>query len=319
MADPAIGEVAASVFEKKFGKKPTDNIFSSRALFFMLGKDGFKEKAGGGRLYEDSVEYAENTTHQMQGEMDTIDTTRIQVFDAVRFNIKIAAGSVVYSDLEELRAAGGEEKFELIGSKLENGKKSQEALLNRQCWGSGGGSNDIDGLQKLISITPTTGTVGGINRANFSFWRNQVFDATSDGSGATTASNIQAHFNSMWLECVRGTDKPDLIITGSAYYNFFKASLQTIQRITDPNMGKLGFQNLMYETAPVVYEDSTGIPAQRAYFLNTDYLHFRYAPKRLFKPLESVRSINQDASVQFITFAGNLTCSNASLQGVYKE
>jgi len=51
---------------------------------------------------------------------------------------------------------------------------------------------------------------------------------------------------------------------------------------------------------------------------NTDYLFLRYAPKRLFKPLERVQSINQDAIAQLITFAGNMTCSNCSLQGVLK-
>ena len=40
---------------------------------------------------------------------------------------------------------------------------------------------------------------------------------------------------------------------------------------------------------------------------------------RLFKPLERVQSLNQDAIVQLILFAGNMTCSNCSLQGVFKE
>ncbi len=52
--------------------------------------------------------------------------------------------------------------------------------------------------------------------------------------------------------------------------------------------------------------------------LNTDYIFLRYAPKRMFKPLERVMSINQDASVQFITFAGNMTVSNRARQGVLK-
>ena len=58
------------------------------------------------------------------------------------------------------------------------------------------------------------------------------------------------------------------------------------------------------------------MPASHMYFLNTDYIFLRYAPKRLFKPLERVQSINQDAMVQLITFAGNMTTSNAARQGV---
>ena len=58
MADPNIGQVAATVWERKFGKKPSDVIFNSRALFYLLQDGGFKEKAGGGRLFEYGVEYA---------------------------------------------------------------------------------------------------------------------------------------------------------------------------------------------------------------------------------------------------------------------
>src|SRR5687767_2990024 len=140
MADPAIGQVAASVWEAKIGKKPTDNVFNSRALFYALGEDGFKEEVGGGRLFEFSLEYAENTTHAMQGEMDTIDTTRIDVFDAARFNQKIAAGSVVYSELERLRNLDGGAKFDVIAAKMENSKNSHISLLNRQAWGDGTGA-----------------------------------------------------------------------------------------------------------------------------------------------------------------------------------
>jgi hypothetical protein len=311
MADPAIGEVAASVFEKKFGKKPTDNIFSSRALFHALGKDGFKEKAGGGRLYEDSVEYAENTTHQMQGELDTIDITRIQVFDAVRFNIKIAAGSVVYSDLEELRAAGGEEKFDLIGGKLENGKNSQEALLNRQCWGLGGGANDIDGLQKLISITPTTGSVGGINRANFSFWRNKQ---TSGAKTATPFDNLRAALTSIHNQCsLGGTEKiPTAVLWDRATQEGYESTLVTLERYGSADRksgGDAAFMNdaLKFKGIAAMYDEDA--PAGEARFVNNKFLKFRY--HRWMKMDPAVDPANQLSNVHKLSTFGNLT-TNAS-------
>ena len=166
MADPAIGQLAASVWEAKIGTKPTDNIFTSRALFFALGKNGHKEETDGGRLIEFSLAYAENTTFKSYGEFEQLDTTRIDVFDAARFDWRIAAGTVVYSELERLRAQASSGKFDVIAEKLSNGKDSHIANLNRQCWsdGTGNGAKDIGGVQLIISTTPTTGTVGGINR-----------------------------------------------------------------------------------------------------------------------------------------------------------
>jgi hypothetical protein len=92
--------------------------------------------------------------------------------------------------------------------------------------------------------------------------------------------------------------------------------MQAIQRVTEPKTGAAGFENLAFaNNVPVVYEDSTGIPTDHMYFLNTDYLFFRYAPGRLFEPSEDVRVPNQDAETHLIFFAGNLTTSNCLAPG----
>jgi hypothetical protein len=70
--------------------------------------------------------------------------------------------------------------------------------------------------------------------------------------------------------------------------------------------------------ADVVADGAIGAacPANHMYFLNTDYIKYRPSSKRNMTPLDSVASINQDASVKLIVWAGNLTLSNAQLQGV---
>jgi hypothetical protein len=316
MADPAIGEVAASVFEKRFGKKPTDVVFNSRALFFLLGKGGFKEKAGGGRLYEFGIEYAENTTHAMQGEMDTLDTTRIQVFDALRYDIKIAAGTVVYSDLEELRAAGGEEKFDLIGGKLENGRNSHIALLNRQCWGLGLGANDIDGLQKLISITPTTGTVGGINRANFSFHRNRQ---TSGAQTATPFDNLRAALTSTHNQCsLGGTEhKPTGLLWDRATQEGYESTLVTLERFDRDdrkNNGDATFMNegLKVKGVPGFYDEDA--PSGEARWINSKFMKFAYHRWMHMDP--AVDPANQLSNVHKLSTFGNLCLTGSRHTGV---
>lgn len=316
MADPAIGEVAASVFEKKFGRKPTDNIFLSRAAFYFLGKEGFKEKAGGGRLYEFTVEYAENTTHQMQGEMDTLDTTRIQVFDALRYNIKIAAGTVVYSDLEELRAAGGEEKFDLIGAKLENGKNSHIALLNRQIWGLGTGANDIDGLQKLISITPTTGTVGGINRANFSFHRNKQ---TSGAKTSTPFDNLRSSLTSVHNQCsLGGTENlPTALLWDRTTQEGYEGTLATLERYNtgDRKSGAdAAFLNkaIMFKGIPAFYDEDA--PSGEARFVNNSFMKFAYHRWMYMNP--AVEPANQLSNIHKLSTFGNLTTNASRFLGV---
>ena len=114
MADVQLGQVTSTVWENVMGTGPNDNIFNSRAFFYFLGEKGFKEETTGGRLIEFTLEYASNTTFKSYAESEELDTSRIDVFDASRFEWKINAGTVVVSELERLRAMGGSAKIDLI-------------------------------------------------------------------------------------------------------------------------------------------------------------------------------------------------------------
>ena len=53
------------------------------------------------------------------------------------------------------------------------------------------------------------------------------------------------------------------------------------------------------------------------YFLNTNYIFYRPHRDRNMVPLDPDRfSVNQDAMVKLIGWAGNMTLSNGRLQGV---
>jgi hypothetical protein len=312
------GQVVATVWENKIGGKPRDNIFTSRALFYALGEKGFKEQADGGRLIEYGLEFAENTTNQMIGELDTIDTTRIDVFDVARFDWKIAAGSVVFSDLEKLRAAASSGKYDLVAEKLENGRDSHIALLNRQCWGLGSGSNDIDGIQKIISSTPTTGTVGGVNRATFSFWRNR------QNSGAKTTTiydNLRSAMRTTWNQCSLGgvKMKPSCVVMDSTTFGGYEGILLANERITSDDKKRNADAGilqgaLMFKDAPAFFDEDA--PASSVYFLNSEVLKFVYLKGGWMKLKDEVEPANQLAAVRRIATFGNLTTSGSRHLGV---
>jgi hypothetical protein len=171
--------------------------------------------------------------------------------------------------------------------------------------------------------------VGGISRVSWAFWRNQKYQATSDGGSAASATNITKFMNALYNKQVRGNDRPDLILADGNYYAFYEQSLQNIQRVTTSKMADAGFTALKYKDADVVLDgfaagaagaggssSASGCPANHMYFLNTEYIHWRPHKSRNMVPLENVQSINQDATVKLIVFAGNMTLSNAFLQGV---
>ena len=72
--------------------------------------------------------------------------------------------------------------------------------------------------------------------------------------------------------------------------------------------------NLMFMNSPVYYDDQCTATAM--YMLNTDYLFLRPAKGREFTPLGEKASVNQDAMVLPVVWAGNMTVSNRARQGI---
>jgi len=141
----------------------------------------------------------------------------------------------------------------------------------------------------------------------------------TNGGAAATSANIQSYMNRLYLQLVRGADKPNFIVGDNNYWRLYLESLQAIQRIQSTDEATIGFDTLMYMNCPVVLDGGIGggSPANTMYMLNTDYIYFRPAAGRNFEPLGDERmSVNQDAMVKLIGFAGNMTLSNGSLQGV---
>lgn len=322
MASPNLSEIVTTTLRNRTGKL-ADNVTKNNALLNRLKKRGNMQTVSGGRTIVQELEYAENATFQRYSGYETLNISPSDVFTAAEFDWKQAAVAVSISGLEgDVQNTGPEAVINLLASRIKNAEKTMANNIAADVYSDGTASSgkQIGGLQLLVADDPTTGTVGGINRATWSFWRNKVYDASSDGGSTASSANIQKYMNSIYLQLVRGADHPDLIMADQVYYQLYLQSLQTIQRITSDEMASAGFVSLKYMNSDVVLDGGFGgnCPASHMYFLNTDYIHWRPHRDRNFVPLDKRDSLNQDATVQFIVFAGNMTLSNGFLQGVLK-
>jgi hypothetical protein len=125
--------------------------------------------------------------------------------------------------------------------------------------------------------------------------------------------------NAMWASLQRGMDRPNLVLTDSLFWAQYVGSLQALQRFTSPESANLGFPVVKFMDADVVMDGGIGgnATARTAYFLNTNFLHYRPHRDRNMVALSPNKryAINQDAEVQILGFAGNMTCSGAQFQG----
>jgi hypothetical protein len=330
MPSPNLSEIVTTTLRNRTGKL-ADNMTKNIALLNRMSKRGTIKKVDGGRTIVQELAYAENVTYQRYSGYEVLNISPSDVFTAAEFDWKQAAVNVTISGLEgSVINTGTEAIINLLESRIQNAEDTMKnnLWLDSYSNGTASGGKQIGGLQLLVADDPTTGTVGGINRATWSFWRNQKFQTTSDGGSAASAANIQRFMNSLYFKLVRGTDRPDLILADTNYYGFYLNSLQAIQRITSDEMASAGFTSLKYMDADVVLDgfgagaagvaasSAGGCPTNHMYMLNTKYIHWRPHSGRNIVPLETVNSINQDATVKPIVWAGNMTLSNAFLQGV---
>jgi hypothetical protein len=324
MATPNLSEVITSTLRYR-APEVADNVSKNTALLLKLKKKGNASPVGGGRTLVQPLEYAENGTFMYYSGLDLLDVSASDVLTAAEFDWKQAAVSVTISGLEgRVMNAGKEAIIDLLKTRVKNAEKTMINNISTGVYsdGTGSGSKQIGGLQLLVADSPSTGTVGGINRATYSFWRNISADATTDYGAAVTSALIQSYMNRIYVQLVRGTDRPDLIVADNNYWRAYLESLQSIQRITSDEMGQAGFQSLKYMDADVVLDGGAGpgaCPTNHMYFLNTDYLYFRPHKETNMIVLGERESVNQDASVRILAWAGNLTISNCALQGVLKD
>lgn len=325
MASPNISEILTTTLESRTGKL-ADNVTENNAILYRLSEKGKMRPVSGGNVIYQELEYAENSTYKRYSGYETLDISPSDVFSAAEYNWKQAAVAVTCSGLEELQNSGRERVIDLVASRVSNGEKTMMNNIAADMYsdGTADGGKQIGGLQYLVEDTgaASTSTVGGITRGTFPFWENYAYDATTDGGAAATAANIQGYMNQVYLSISRGTDRPDLILADNAYYKLYWESLQAIQRITNEKLGQAGFMNLKFMDADVVFDGgyNGNAPTNHMYFLNTDYIHWRPHKDRNMVPLNPDRfGTNQDAVVKLIGFAGNMTMSNAFLQGVLKD
>jgi hypothetical protein len=314
MASPNLTEIVTTTLYRR-NKELADNVSKGNALLARLNEKGNVRPASGGRQIVEELEYAENSTFMYYSGYETLDISPSDVFSAAVFDWKQAAVNVTASGLEvEIQNAGQEAVINLLEKRIDNAIKTMRNNLSIGVYSDGTGTSgkQVGGLQLLVADAPATGTVGGINRANYSFWRNQ----TSGDATITDAATLRGEMQAMWLETMRGPDTTDFIAADQNFFSFFWDSLTDIQRITGADEGVAGYKSLKFVTADVFYDGDSGIPANHMYFLNTDYLYLRPHSARNVVPLEKKASLNQDAMVVPLVWAGNMTCSNADVQGV---
>lgn len=141
----------------------------------------------------------------------------------------------------------------------------------------------VPGLDFLVSTTPTTGVVGGLDRSVNSWWQNLATTGINTGTQGTLINDMEI----MWRNLTRyGSHTPDFILAGDAFIDAMRADAKgdltryvSVDQKGGYNMDA-GVTGLSFHGVPVVWDpmatalDSTYAPtipwSKRCYMLNSD-------------------------------------------------
>lgn len=316
MSFPNVSDIVATTIQSRT-RKIADNVTKNNALTTRLDQRGNRKPFSGGNVIYQELSYAQNANGGWYSGYDLLPVAASDVISAAEFTIKQLACPVTMSGLEGLQNAGREQMIDLLEARINVAESTMANLLAGGVYsnGTGTGGKEVTGLDAAVPSAPSSGVYGGIDRATWAFWQSKY---TQPGT-ALTAATIQGAMNAMWASLVRGNDAPDLIVMDNFMWGLYVASLQAQQRFTEPTVGNLGFPTLKFMNADVVLDGGIGgfCPSKTMFFLNTKYLFLRPHSARDMVPLSPGKryAINQDAEVQILAWAGNLTCSGAQFQG----
>jgi hypothetical protein len=316
LPNPNDGQTIAAAWNALVNDRPEDNVFEDYWLLNRLkGGDGFLS-VDGGDVITASLEYAVNGTVAWYSDTQTISTTRADVFDRAEFSWKECAGTVVMSELEAAINQGSARKFNLLDGKMKNLKSSLDDLMNAALYSDGTGSSSLEmgGLQHIIATAPTSGTVGGINRATFSFWRSQQ---TSGAKTTSAFDNLRSTMRSIYNLSSNGVagQHPKFIATTRTVFEGFEGLLLANERFTGKESGEGGFKNevLKFKGAMISYDNDC--PSGLAYFCNPKFLKLAYAKGHWYRGHPSVEPANQTVKVFKVHAIANLITTNSRMLG----
>ena len=240
------------------------------------------------------------------------------VLGGAEYDFSMLAGAVTITGQEALMNAGREQSIDLLAGKIDNLQASMANKMDEGIYsdGTGAGGKQIKGLAHLVSTAPNVGTVGGIDAATHSFWRN--FAALNK-----PLSDIGDEMNALFNSMTRGKDMPKVIIAGGAAYTAYENSLDTQRRFVSQNASGMGQMALQYK-GPISILNGGGAGGscrdKSMYFLNHTRRGMSYRPhrQRNFEVIggRNREPISQDLSITLLGWMGLFSLARRASQGV---
>lgn len=296
-----------------------DQVFRATPFFDMMMEKGrIKSRVPDGTHFEIPIRYDkldQNTVWFGRGA--NIGAQEKQSVTRLVYDVKNLASAVVRYWDDDRKNRGKARLENYLDEKTSNTRSALIDQLENDSFVQNASSLAMNALPTLVSSSPTSGIVGGLDRSQNSWMSNQVKNFT----GLTVLTDLVDEMTTIFNNCSKwkaGTRKsPDIIITSQNTYEQYEAIARSLQNIVTQTSDRvsLGFGNLAFKGVELYW--CPACPDGYMYFLNTEHLEIPYDPLVYFEMTEwkHIVGTSLDKVAQILTVC-NMVADNFQKHGV---
>lgn len=306
-----------------------DQVQKRIPLFFWLKKKNQYKTAEGETISWSIRNVLEQSDPSYSG-LEVAGLQETDEFTVLRADWKQYRMPFIISGLDLNVKNRGPKIFDLFDKREEAALDGLQEAFGEHLYLDGTGNNNkrVIGLSAFCPEDPTTGTLFGVNRATAGneYWRSRIVDHGGGAAHSGGTLSMRRGMEELQILCGRGKTGgkehqfPDVAFCTEGYFRNYSDMLSTQQRFQNTMAADGGFTNLTFNGMTLMLDQDCPVDAEsedQAYFINSKFVEFRYAPAYNFQGIPPERPLDQDGFVGWIYWAGELTLLNANKQGLH--
>ncbi|MCL6441692.1 MAG: phage major capsid protein [Thermoleophilum sp.] len=253
-------------------REATEQAFLKTPFIYWLRQRGRSENLSGYRRIEIPLEYGSNETLRWIGKGSTVPIQDSELLTMAYDDWKYAAVSIVRWFTEDQQNRGQAAAIRLVETKLNAAERALTEELERVVFADGTGDKEPNGLQNLVSTTPTSGIVHGLDRAIYPWWQNQA-KAASGAAAVYLVSDMRTCLNDV-TKYSRSEIRDIILVTDQSTYELYEDVCLEMKILSNTMLADAGFENIQFKGKPLIWSPSA--PSGRMYFINPSYMKLVY-------------------------------------------
>lgn len=215
----------------------------------------------------------------------------------------------------------------LLDDKLDDMAEGSARSFNEMLWRDGSQSAKVfPGVQSIISLTPTVGTTGGIDRAGNVWWRNRSKVGGSKITASASLQTLSKTLRSEVRQLRRYGGRPSLWLCGSSFIDALELEVSekgiyTQEGFTNSGKTDIGLADISLRNAGTFRYDPTlddlGL-GKFCYAIDPKHLYLDTMDGEDMKKHSPARPAEKYVLYRGVTYTGGLVADQLNCHGVYE-